>query len=41
MDEAHFVYDMDDCSYLSFRGSTGVNYLDVVSGRVGMTVVLL
>ena len=40
VDEIHFFYDIDDRSCLSSRGSTSVNYLDVVSGTMGMTVVL-
>lgn len=41
MDESHFIFDMDDRRTLAVRGSTSVNYVDVVSGTEGMSMVLL
>ena len=40
MDETHFVFDLDNRKCLSFRGDQSVNYMGVVSGAEGMTVVL-
>ena len=40
MDETHFVFNMDNGKTLGFRGSTKVNYADVVSGCDGFTMVL-
>ncbi|SPQ96949.1 unnamed protein product (mitochondrion) [Plasmodiophora brassicae] len=39
-DETHFVINMDNGKTLGFRGDTEVKYADVVSGGIGMTMVV-
>ena len=41
MDETHFVINMDNGQTLGFIGDEDVKYADVVSGGVGMTMVVM
>ena len=38
--ETHFIVNMDNGRMLGFRGDDAVKYADVVSGRLGMTMVV-
>ena len=40
MDENHFVVNCDNGRTLGFRGDTEVKYADVVSGDIGMTIMV-
>lgn len=40
MDETHFIVNMDNGRTLGFRGDTEVKYTDMVSGGMGMTMVV-
>jgi DDE superfamily endonuclease len=40
VDETHFVINMDNGKTLGFRGDNDVKYADVVSGGIGMTMVV-
>lgn len=40
VDETHFVINMDNGKTLGFRGDENVKYADVVSGGIGMTMVV-
>ena len=40
MDENHFVVNCDNGRTLGFRGDTEVKYADVVSGGIGMTMMV-
>ena len=40
VDETHFIINMDNGKTLGFRGDNDVKYADVVSGGVGMTMVV-
>ena len=40
VDETHFIINMDNGRTLGFRGDDNVKYADVVSGGVGMTMVV-
>lgn len=40
VDETHFVINMDNGKTLGFRGDSDVKYADVVSGGIGMTMVV-
>lgn len=40
LDETHFIVNMDNGKTLGFRGDDNVKYADVVSGGVGMTMVV-
>jgi hypothetical protein len=39
-DETHFVINMDNGKTLGFRGDNDVKYADVMSGGMGMTMVV-
>jgi hypothetical protein len=39
-DETHFVINMDNGKTLGFRGDNDVKYANVVSGRMGMTMLV-
>lgn len=39
-DETHFVINMDNGKMLGFHGNNDVKYTDVVSGGIGMTMVV-
>jgi hypothetical protein len=39
-DETHFIINMDNGKTLGFRGDDDVKYADVVSGGMGMTMVV-
>ena len=40
MDETHFVINCDNGRTLGFHGDTEVKYADVVSGGIGMTMIV-
>ena len=40
VDETHFIVNMDNGRTLGFRGDDDVKYADVVSGGLGMTMVV-
>lgn len=40
-DETHFVVDLHDCRTLAMKGDTEVKFADVVSGDVGMTMMIM
>ena len=40
MDETHFVNNCDNGHTLGFCGDTEVKYADVVSGGIGMTMIV-
>ena len=40
VDETHFIINMDNGRTLRFRGDGGAKYADVVSGGIGITMVV-
>ena len=40
VDETHFIFNMDNGNTLEFRGDDTIKYADVVSGGVGITMVV-
>lgn len=40
VDETHFIINVDNGMTLDFRGDNDVKYADVVSGGIGMTMVV-
>ena len=40
LDETHFIFNCDNGRTLGFRGDSDVKYADVVSGGVGMTMMV-
>lgn len=40
-DETHFCVNLDDGRTLAVKGETGVKYSDVMSGAIGMTLMIM